>query len=253
MGASARGRSASRWIAIGSISVLLVLGASGAAAVDSTPSSFQAVTPVRVFDTRTGAGGVPAAPLGPGAVLDVVIGGTNGIPGTAKAISLNVTVVSGTTSSYLTVWPTGDARPVASSLNWTGPAATANAVTVGLGTGGKVSIYNNTGIVHVLADAVGYYSAAVTGFGAATNTAAAGRGRDCTIGEIILSAGRVANGTPANGQLLPISQNTALFSLIGTDYGGDGRVTFALPDLRGVAPNKLTYSICIQGIYPATT
>lgn len=37
----------------------------------------------------------------------------------------------------------------------------------------------------------------------------------------------------ANGQLLPISQNSALFSLLGTFYGGDGRTTFALPDLRG--------------------
>jgi len=36
-----------------------------------------------------------------------------------------------------------------------------------------------------------------------------------------------------DGQLLPISQNTALFSLLGTTYGGDGRTTFALPDLRG--------------------
>jgi microcystin-dependent protein len=39
-----------------------------------------------------------------------------------------------------------------------------------------------------------------------------------------------------DGQLLPISQNTALFSLVGTTYGGDGRTTFALPDLRGRAP-----------------
>jgi microcystin-dependent protein len=39
-----------------------------------------------------------------------------------------------------------------------------------------------------------------------------------------------------NGQLLPISQNTALFSLLGTTYGGDGKSTFALPDLRGRAP-----------------
>lgn len=39
-----------------------------------------------------------------------------------------------------------------------------------------------------------------------------------------------------NGQLLPISQNQALFSLIGTFYGGDGRTTFALPDLRGRVP-----------------
>lgn len=39
-----------------------------------------------------------------------------------------------------------------------------------------------------------------------------------------------------NGQLLPINQNQALFSLLGTTYGGDGRVNFALPDLRGRTP-----------------
>lgn len=39
-----------------------------------------------------------------------------------------------------------------------------------------------------------------------------------------------------NGQLLPISQNTALFSLLGTTYGGDGRSNFALPNLQGNAP-----------------
>jgi microcystin-dependent protein len=39
-----------------------------------------------------------------------------------------------------------------------------------------------------------------------------------------------------DGQLLPLSQNTALFALVGTTYGGDGKSTFALPDLRGRAP-----------------
>lgn len=39
-----------------------------------------------------------------------------------------------------------------------------------------------------------------------------------------------------DGQLLPISQNTALFSLLGTTYGGDGKSTFALPDLQGNSP-----------------
>src|SRR2546425_3955885 len=39
-----------------------------------------------------------------------------------------------------------------------------------------------------------------------------------------------------DGQLLPISQNTALFSLLGTFYGGDGKSTFALPDLQGATP-----------------
>ena len=56
-----------------------------------------------------------------------------------------------------------------------------------------------------------------------------------TIGEIRLFAGNFAPRTWAlcEGQLLPISQNTALFSILGTIYGGDGRTTFALPDLRG--------------------
>jgi microcystin-dependent protein len=39
-----------------------------------------------------------------------------------------------------------------------------------------------------------------------------------------------------NGQLLPLSQNTALFSLLGTTYGGDGKSTFALPNMQGNAP-----------------
>src|ERR1043166_3668788 len=43
----------------------------------------------------------------------------------------------------------------------------------------------------------------------------------------------------SNGQLLPINQNQALFSLLGTTYGGDGRVNFALPDLRGRVPIKV--------------
>ncbi len=54
------------------------------------------------------------------------------------------------------------------------------------------------------------------------------------------------------GQLLPISQNTALFSLLGTTFGGNGVDTFALPNLRGKAPaDNLTYYIAVQGIYPS--
>lgn len=44
------------------------------------------------------------------------------------------------------------------------------------------------------------------------------------------------NWALCNGQILPISQNTALFSLLGTTYGGDGRTTFALPNLQGAVP-----------------
>ena len=55
------------------------------------------------------------------------------------------------------------------------------------------------------------------------------------IAEIVMFGGNFAPRQWAfcDGQLLPISQNTALFSLLGTTYGGDGRTTFALPELRG--------------------
>ena len=58
------------------------------------------------------------------------------------------------------------------------------------------------------------------------------------IGEIRLVAFQFAprGWAQCNGQLLPINQNQALFSLLGTQYGGDGRVNFALPDLRSRAP-----------------
>jgi len=63
-------------------------------------------------------------------------------------------------------------------------------------------------------------------------------GVDPFIGELMLFGGNFCPRTWANadGQLLSISQNNALFSLYGTFYGGDGRTTFGLPDLRGRAP-----------------
>ena len=61
---------------------------------------------------------------------------------------------------------------------------------------------------------------------------------DPFMGQIIMFGGNFAprGWALCNGQLLPISSNTALFSLLGTTYGGDGRTTFALPDLRGRVP-----------------
>ena len=58
------------------------------------------------------------------------------------------------------------------------------------------------------------------------------------IAEIKMFAGNFAPRGYAfcDGQLLPIDQNSALFSLVGTTYGGDGRTTLALPDLRGRCP-----------------
>src|SRR5256714_5122042 len=58
------------------------------------------------------------------------------------------------------------------------------------------------------------------------------------VAEIRMFAGNFAptGWAGCDGQLMPISQNTALFSLVGTFYGGDGKSTFALPNMQGNAP-----------------
>lgn len=70
-------------------------------------------------------------------------------------------------------------------------------------------------------------------FGAFPQTATAGL--EPFIGEMMMTGANFCprGWTDANGQLLAVSQNQALFSLLGTTYGGDGRTTFGLPDMRG--------------------
>ena len=78
---------------------------------------------------------------------------------------------------------------------------------------------------------------------------------DPYLGEIILFGGNFAptGWAFAQGQLLPLAQNQALFALLGTQYGGDGITTFALPDLRCLEPegNGPVYIIALQGIFPS--
>nr|WP_260625903.1 tail fiber protein [Hymenobacter sediminicola] len=70
------------------------------------------------------------------------------------------------------------------------------------------------------------------------------QGADPFIGEIIIFAGNFPPRGYAfcDGQILSIAQNTALFSLLGTTYGGNGQTTFALPDLRGRFPMHAGFS-----------
>src|SRR5215470_8616919 len=77
--------------------------------------------------------------------------------------------------------------------------------------------------------------------------------QDGFIGQVFLFAGSFPpRGTVfAHGQVLSIAQNTELFSLLGTRYGGNGSTTFALPDMRGLEPAGVNYVICLGGIYPS--
>lgn len=161
--------SRSRWAAVGA-ALAISVGGGGvliSSAADSTPpSSFVAITPCRLIDTRPGTDnvGTRSTPLGAGETFTASVTGSNGscsLPTDATAVSMNVTVIGPTAASYLTVFPADASRPVSANLNWVaGQAPTPNAVTSDLSSDGKVSFYNLSGTVNVAVDVVGYYVAA---------------------------------------------------------------------------------------------
>lgn len=133
----------------GEVSVVAdVVGWYGAA----TGDAFVAQAPVRILDTRDA-----AAPIRQGEARTVRATGGAGVPTWATAVALNVTATGATAPSFLTVWPTGIARPLASSLNLGVGETVPNLVVVPVGTLGGVSIYNNTGSTHVVVDVVGWF------------------------------------------------------------------------------------------------
>jgi hypothetical protein len=114
------------------------------------------VVPARIGDTRTGLGG-RLGPLGSGQSFDLRVEGVGGVPAEATAVALNVTVTSPTAPSHLTVWNTGQPRPNASNLNYVANQTVPNHVTVRIGAGSSISLFNNSGHAHVIVDVVGWY------------------------------------------------------------------------------------------------
>ena len=127
----------------------------------SVASGFVSLSPVRLFDTRDGTGG-RTGPLGTGETWTFPQAGQFGIPADATAVAWNLTAVDATLSTYITVWPGGTARPSSSNLNPVPGLATPNLVIGQLGGAGSVSMFNNAGQVHLVADLVGYFSASST-------------------------------------------------------------------------------------------
>ncbi len=118
--------------------------------------AFHGVTPARILDTRIGQG-APKAKVGPGQKIDVLVAGAGGVSTLATAVVVNITAVNATDTSHLRVWPTGQAMPNASTVNFAAGAITPNLAVVQVGAGGKISIYNNSGSVDVLADVSGWF------------------------------------------------------------------------------------------------
>ncbi len=130
-------------------------------------SNYTSVPPFRILDTRSGTcvQCTSNPTFGPGVTEKLQLTGVTGlsvtdpIPTNATAVVLNVTEVAGTANSLLTLYPFGSSlRPVVSNLNFPPGKVISNLVTVTLGTGGAVSIYNALGSVNVVVDVEGYFT-----------------------------------------------------------------------------------------------
>ena len=127
--------------------------------VQGVAGVYHPLSPVRVADTRPGSGQPLAGQTLGGWSVSLQLAGAHGVPADATAVVLNVTATNSTMQSYLTVFPTGSALPLASNLNYGPGQTTANLVTVPVGTGGAVSFYNYSGSADVVADLEGYMEA----------------------------------------------------------------------------------------------
>ena len=150
-----------------------ITGTSGSIQVSQSTAGlrFISMPPCRVVDTRDAAkpsGFGPPSLLAGGTRSFTIPSGPCGIPATAQAYSLNVTVVPEEPLSYLTVWPTGQSQPFVSTLNSLDGAVQANAAIIPAGTGGAISVFatDNTNLVldingyfvpNTVSSALGFY------------------------------------------------------------------------------------------------
>ena len=129
----------------------------------------QPLAPARICDTRSVAPGIDAnqctgSTLGPGGTLRVLVAGNGGVPAMSSstppaAVVLNVTATGTTAPAYLTAYPSGSQRPLASDLNWAAGVCVANLVVVAVGPDGRVMLFNSAGSTDVVVDVEGWYRA----------------------------------------------------------------------------------------------
>lgn len=151
------------------LGVLPMAGGPQAASAADAGSTYMALEPARILDTRNGTGlGGAVGPVMSGSSIELVVTGVGGVPGTGvDAVALNVTATNATAvNSYLTVFPTGTIRPLASNINFTMGTTVPNLVIARVGANGRVTIYNNSGTTDVIADVQGWYASSANPVGA---------------------------------------------------------------------------------------
>jgi len=184
--------------------------------------------PTRILDTRGGSGQAPR-PLGAAQARTIEVAGLGGVPAGATSVVMNVTAVLPTTAGYLTVYPAGVARPTASNLNFVPKLTVPNLVSVRLGTGGDVSLFNSTGVTNVLFDVVGWYVAGDPAAGSRFNSLTSGVVLDTRLaghgGKLAALTPRVVPIRGVQGVPNSLSVKAVVLTVTVTQPGGPGYAT----------------------------
>jgi FtsP/CotA-like multicopper oxidase with cupredoxin domain len=128
--------------------------------VTPTPGArLHTLTPCRIADTRLAVGPQGGPALAAGTSRNFGVAGICGVPPTAKAVAVNVTVVNATATGNLTVYPAGSTVPLASTVNFRAVAARANNAVVSLGASGSVGVFCSmpSGTADFVLDVTGYF------------------------------------------------------------------------------------------------
>jgi hypothetical protein len=130
---------------------------------DTTGSTYTALNPARLLDTRSKVG-ISTTTKITNAVVSLKVRGHGGVPTGASSVVLNLTATQTVGSGYLEAYPEGATRPTASNVNWSATGTTIpNLVVVPIGSDGNVSLYVH-GTSHVIADVSGYFSTSGSAF-----------------------------------------------------------------------------------------
>jgi len=203
------------WSPVRSAEALTTMGAV------TSPLPFIGITPCRIVDTRTTtmpnfpAGYGPPALTG-GVPRNFTLTGQCGIPSSAAAVSLNVTVTNTQGPGFILIYPQGATQPNVSTLNYVAGQTIANAAVVPLGTGGGVTVIAGVSGTDLILDTNGYYAPA--GVGTDNTFLGLGAGNFTMTGDINTAIGVSALYHNASG-----SYNTAIgsFALYENASGSD--------------------------------
>src|SRR6266567_233747 len=228
--------------------------AKGVTVAATAPLPFVAVSPCRVADTRgngfSGAYGPPRLSIG--VSRDFPMTGVCGIPATAQAVSMNLTVTNTLGPGYITIYPHGGTQPTVSTLNYVANVTVANAAVGVLGTGGGITVLANVSGTDFVIDVNGYYDpqGVVNTVNGLSGDMAIAPGANISItlsGNVLLAPGTNVSITPSGNTLTVSSTGFALTA------NNSGSSTFTGAGLGSATiTGDITASSIIQCTYTGT-